>query len=199
MNVTLQPTRPMLTMPAAEAAHLRMAYLKAACILEYGSGGSTVLAGEMPEKTVFSVESDAAWLAMMQSWFAVAPAVADVRLCFADIGPTGEWGHPKDETLFRQWPGYALSVWDRPDFRQPDVVLIDGRFRVACLLATALRTQKPVVALFDDYRDRKPYHAIETLMKPTAMVGRMAQFDIAPMAFPVDRMAWVLNQFTRPL
>lgn len=191
--------RPELTMPDPEAALLRDAYLTADCILEYGSGGSTVMAGEMPGKTVFSVESDAVWLAMMRDWFASTPAIADVRLHHADIGPTGDWGHPTDETHFRQWPGYALSVWDRSDFQHPDVVLIDGRFRVASLLTTAFRIKRPVVALFDDYRDRKPYHGVENLLKPAAMVGRMARFELVPMAFPADRTAWILNYYTRPV
>ena len=62
------PQRPVLTLPPAEAEALRAAYAIADVILEYGSGGSTALAAEMPGKTVFSVESDAAWLAGMQGF-----------------------------------------------------------------------------------------------------------------------------------
>lgn len=193
------PQRPVLTMPEPEAAHVAGAFAEAGVILEYGAGGSTVLAAEMPGKTVFSVESDPAHVARLQDWFAVEPPRADVRLHHADIGPTVEWGRPADERAFRRWPGYPISVWDRPDFLHPDVVLIDGRFRVACLLTTAFRITRPVVALVDDYRGRKPYHAVEPFLRPAMMIGRMARFDLEPTPFPVDRLGWVMNFYMRPV
>ena len=61
-------TAPKLTLPPEEAEVLRDAYAAARVILEYGSGGSTLLAGENPEVVIFSVESDANWIAMMQRW-----------------------------------------------------------------------------------------------------------------------------------
>jgi hypothetical protein len=190
--------RPGLTMPPAEAAALAAAYGDAATILEYGSGGSTVLAAGMPGKTIFSVESDAAWVAMMQAWFAANPPASDPTLHHADIGPTRDWGHPVDDTGIRRWPGYALSVWDRPDFRHPDVVLVDGRFRVACLLATAFRITRPVTALFDDYAGRRTYHGVEEFLRPSALIGRMARFDLVPQPVPADRLGWIISYFTRP-
>ena len=190
---------PPLTMPEAEADQLRAVYAGAETILEYGSGGSTLVAAGLPDKTVFSVESDADWLAMMKDWFVQNPPKADVRLHHADIGPTGEWGHPADDSHFRQWSRYPVSVWDRPDFRHPDVVLVDGRFRVACLLTAAIRITRPVVALFDDYLPRKAYHKVEELVKPAAMIGRMARFELEPMAFPAERLGWMLNFYSRPL
>lgn len=188
---------PELTLPEAEAAALRSAYGGAGCILEYGSGGSTVLAAEMAGKTIFSVESDPAWLAMMQAWFAANPPASAPVLHHADIGPTRDWGHPVDESGFRRWPGYALSVWDRPDFRHPDVVLVDGRFRVACLLTTAFRITRPVTVLFDDYAGRRTYHGVEEFLRPSALIGRMARFDLAPQPVPADRLGWIISYFTR--
>ena len=41
-------TRPELTMPEAESALLRETYGRAGVILEYGTGGSTVVASELP-------------------------------------------------------------------------------------------------------------------------------------------------------
>ncbi len=186
-------------MPPGEARALRSAYEGAETILEYGSGGSTVLAGTLPGKHVFSVESDAGWFAQMQGWFAANPPQAVLALHHADVGPTKEWGHPADKGSLKRWPGYPVSVWDRADFRHPDVVLIDGRFRVACLLTTIFRITRPVVALFDDYRGRKVYHGAETMVRPVEMIGRMARFELQPTAFPVDRMAWVIGQFMRPV
>lgn len=190
---------PELTLPEAEAEAVRAAYDRAACILEYGSGGSTVIASERPGKTVFSVESDAAWAAGLDGWFAANPPLSRPVIHHADIGPTREWGKPADDSAFRRWPGYALSVWDRPDFAHPDVVLIDGRFRPACFLTVAFRITRPVTVLFDDYADREAYHTVETLAQPVARIGRMACFELSPMPFPADRMAWVIAQYLRPL
>jgi hypothetical protein len=118
--------RPDLTMPEAEAAALLAAYAGAGAVLEYGSGGSTVLAAEAGAE-VWAVESDAAWAAKMQAWFAAHPATGRAHVVHADIGPTRDWGHPVDGSRLRQWPDYALKVWDLPGFRHPDVVLVDGR------------------------------------------------------------------------
>lgn len=188
---------PALHMPPAEAAALRAAYESAATILEYGAGGSTVMAAEMAGKTVFAVESDLAWIARLESWLAAHPPRAQVHLHRAEIGPTGDWGHPRHEGSFRRWPAYPLAVWDRPDFAHPDVVLIDGRFRVACLLSVLFRITRPVTVWFDDYRDRRPYHRVEDLLRPAAMVGRMARFDLRPTPVPPARLAWMLEFFTR--
>ena len=190
--------RPLLTLPEAEAGALRSAYEAAGVVLEYGSGGSTVLAAEMPGKRVFSVESDRAWADGMQGWFAANPPASPVDLHWVDIGPTKDWGAPVGDKGWRRYHHYPLSVWERADFRHPDVVLIDGRFRVACLLTVLYRITRPVVALFDDYKDRKFYHRVEMFAEPVAFVGRMARFELEPRAFPVKDMTRIFDFFTRP-
>ncbi|MFN3578584.1 MAG: hypothetical protein ACK4TJ_16605, partial [Tabrizicola sp.] len=130
-----------LTFGDAEARFLARAYAGAGTILEYGSGGSTVLAAELGAR-VFAVESDRDWAVRLASHVA---GVSDrVQVHWADIGPTGAWGVPLKPREHHKFHRYALSVWDRPDFVQPDLVLIDGRFRCACLVAVMLRTNRPV-------------------------------------------------------
>ena len=189
--------RPLVTLPEQEAAALAAALRKSQIVLEYGSGGSTLLAAEMG-KTVFSVESDAEWLAGMREWFDQHPPKGEIVLHHADIGPTGKWGMPTGQKAFRKFPGYALDIWDHPRFRHPDLVLIDGRFRPACLLATAFRITRPVTVLFDDYVGREPYHAIEGLFRPDVFHGRMAEFHLKPTAIPADKLAWVMGWFLKP-
>ena len=188
---------PVLTMPEVEAAAYAAGLRAAQVVLEYGSGGSTVLAAEMG-KTVFSVESDAEWLQGMRDWFTRHPAKGKLVLHHADIGPTGKWGMPTGPKAFRRFPGYALDIWDHPDFEHPDLVLIDGRFRPACLLATAFRITRPVTVLFDDYTGREPYHAIEAMFRPVALHGRMAEFHLEPTPIPADKLAWAMGWFLKP-
>lgn len=184
-------------MPEAEAALLREVYAGAEVILEYGSGGSTLIAAQSARR-VFSVESDAAWLAKMEGWFAAHPARAELSLHHGDIGPTAAWGRPKDDSAFLKWPSYATSVWARDDFTAPDVVLIDGRFRPACFATVALSITKPVTVLFDDYARRPAYHTIEHFAAPIEMVGRMARFELAPQTFRPADLAWLVGLFLRP-
>lgn len=185
MTATVE--RPVLTMPLREAEALAEAYAGASSVLEYGSGGSTVMAAEAGA-AVWAVESDAAWAQMMQGWFAAHPAKAGAQVIHIDIGPTREWGHPETTEHFRRWPDYPLKIWDMPGFTHPDVVLVDGRFRLACFLTVAYRITRPVTLFFDDYTPREAYHKAEALARPTAIIGRMARFDLTPTPLTPDRM-----------
>ncbi|MGQ0565772.1 MAG: hypothetical protein ACT4OK_11965 [Gemmobacter sp.] len=191
-------TRPELTMPAPEAEVLRAAYEGASVILEYGTGGSTLMAADMPGKVIFAVESDRRWLAMMRDWIAVHPGASPVHLHQADVGATRRWGHPRNETRWRQYADYPLRVWDRDDFRHPDVVLIDGRFRVGCFLATAFRITRPVTVLFDDYAPRPAYREVEAWCAPVSITGRMATFRVAPAAVEPARLRQVIALMQEP-
>lgn len=192
------PLRPELTLPEAEAATLRSAYAAAEVILEYGSGGSTVLAAELG-KTVWSVESDKDWADMMKRWFAATPPEGTVHIVYSDIGPTKEWGHPVDDSSWKRFARYPLAVWDNPRFQHPDVVLVDGRFRVGCALATAFRITRPITLYFDDYAGRERLHVVEEYLgAPAEIIGRMARFEITPMPVPADRLLQVVHLMSRP-
>ncbi len=193
------PQRPVLTFGEVESARVRAHYEAASVILEYGSGGSTVLAAEMDDTVVFSVESDRKWAASMEAWFEANPPKGDVRICPVNIGQTVKWGLPKDTSGFRRYHQYPIDVWDRDDFQHPDLVLIDGRFRAACLITTMLRIERPVTVLFDDYVERPRYHIVERYAKPAELHGRMARFELEPRAFPVKDMAQIFRIFTRPM
>lgn len=184
-----------LTFEPKERRFVTRFYEAAETILEYGSGGSTVLAAELGRR-VFSVESDQDWAERMAAHVATISDRAHVH--WADVGPTGPWGVPMKPREFRKFHEYALSVWDRPDFVQPDLVLIDGRFRAACLVAVMMRTAKPVTVLFDDYVRRRYYHGVERLAQKEEMVGRMARFTVTPGAIPPQMVTRAIGWFTDP-
>lgn len=190
-------SRPVITLPPAEEAAVRHHYGQAKVILEYGSGGSTVIASELPDKLIFSVESDVKWLTGMTGYFDAHPTASAVTMHHGKVGRTKAWGFPQTEEHFRKWPGYALSVWDLPEFVHPDVVLIDGRFRAACFLSVLFKITKPTTVLWDDYLDRPSYHEVEALAKPVDMIGRMARFELTPTPIPADRLLWILQTYLR--
>lgn len=190
---------PTLTLPPQEAEAVRAAYETASVILEYGSGGSTILAASSAQRTVFSVESDAAWARRLGLYLKQHPLPGRVRLHVVDIGKTAAWGKPVNDDGWRGYYHYPISVWDRPDFEAPDVILIDGRFRAACFVTSALRITRETVILWDDYIKRRSYHEVEKWMRPVAMHGRLARFEVEPMKFDPGELAWMMKQFTRPL
>lgn len=191
--------RPGLTFPPEEADWLRAEYARAGVILEYGAGGSTLLAAGMPGKTVFSVESDPAWVERIARWLAVEPPAARVHLHHADVGRVKEWGMPAGQSGWRRYHHYPLSVWERGDFVHPDLVLIDGRFRAGCLLAALFRITRPVTVLFDDYLTRPRYAAVERFARPVEARGRMVRFELEPRPLPAAELAAVIDLMIRPL
>jgi Glycosyl transferase family 2 len=194
-EMDVEPGQPSFELTFGEkgARLVHLYYEAAETILEYGSGGSTVLGARLGRR-LFSVESDQTWARQMAEH--VAPISDQVQVHWADIGETGPWGVPLKSRSYQKFHRYALSVWDRPDFVQPDLVLVDGRFRAACVLAVMLRTTKPVTLLFDDYRWRKYYHGVESIARLEEMAGRMARFTVTPGTIPHDRVTQAIGWFS---
>ena len=190
--------RPQLTFPEEVGAWVRDQYDAANVILEYGSGGSTVMASEMTGKRIFSVESDKRWCGMMQDYFDHAGMQSPVTMHYGDIGRVGKWGRPQSDKSWRAYHRYPNSVWDLDTFEAPDLVLVDGRFRAACFVTTMLRTEKPLTLLFDDYVGRQQYMRVERWFKPAEIRGRMARFDITPMDLPRRDLTEILTLYTKP-
>ncbi|MBV7265560.1 hypothetical protein [Erythrobacter ani] len=188
---------PELSFPKDEAELVRAIYEKATVILEYGSGGSTIIAAEKPGKLVFSVESDREWALRLQHEIDSRKLSSPATVYHVDIGPTGDWGRPLNSDSWTNFHNYPLAIWDEPFFRQPDVVLIDGRFRPACLMAVALRTRQTVTLLFDDYKSRPAYHSVEGFLKPTKIVGRLAVFRVEPRQLDASEIRKLMENFFR--
>ncbi len=169
-----------ITLPQAEEHAVRAHYASGKNILEYGSGGSSFIALENKSASLTSVESDPNWAESIHQTLGHFFPDAHYRIHFANTGPVGAWSRPVDDSGMQLYPSYAASVWDRLDFVHPDVILVDGRFRVACFWNAVLRITKPVTLLFDDYKDRPEYHWIEAFAAPIAMHGRLAQFELKP-------------------
>lgn len=143
-------------MSASEIALFEAQLAGKASLLEFGCGGSTVAAARHVSRIV-SVDSDPAWLAKV----AADPALAgcDFIPFHADIGPVGEWGYPVDAAHMRDWPRYHAQIW-RQMSGSPDIVLIDGRFRVACALQSLIHCKPHCLLLFHDFVDRPHYHVV---------------------------------------
>jgi hypothetical protein len=152
------PKPPVIGLPHMSKAELglfRQVVAGLRAYSEFGIGGSTRLAIESGIKRVVSVESDKAWLDAAGSHPLLAEAVADGRLSLlhGDVGPTRAWGAPSDPKTKHLWPGYwqrPWAIWSQ-ERRVPDLIFVDGRFRVACALA-ALQFARSFGAGPEQYR-----------------------------------------------
>ncbi|ODT15929.1 MAG: hypothetical protein ABS35_29975 [Kaistia sp. SCN 65-12] len=181
-------------MPEAERTVLIEAYRAAETILEYGSGGSTILACLLG-KRVHAVESDLKWAGDLSGVIGRNFEGDRAVVVPVDIGPTKAWSFPADNSGYEGYSNYPNAVWDRADFRHPDLILIDGRFRVACLMTALQRVRRPTRVLFDDYRERPYYHWVEELAKPVALHGRMAEFRVDRTAIPDTNFARMIAAY----
>ena len=179
--MTALPPLPEIAMPPAEKAAVEAHYRRARVILEYGSGGSTVFAARHTGAAITAIESDAAWAENLRQGLEahglMRPGI-DIR--HANIGPTKEWGMPRSHNDWRRYWSLPVAVWQGVDAPAPDVVLIDGRFRLGCFAATLIHTTRPVTVLWDDYADRAGYAVAESFVPVTERIGRMARFELKP-------------------
>lgn len=137
---------------------------------EYGCGGSTAIANGMPNLLrIASVETDFEWAQRVHE---VCP---DVNMIWVDIGPTKEFGQPVDEKLRIGWPRVP-EVWLIAE-QSYDLVLIDGRFRVACAALICLHPNHVKRICFDDFTSRPQYHAILPFIDILETVDTMIVFQ----------------------
>jgi hypothetical protein len=132
-----------------ELALLRDAAAGSDLILEFGCGGSTTDFLTRTHADVVSVESDPVWAEVVIA--AIAPIHRTrLDLRYVDIGPVRKFGRPADRSRCDDWPAYWRDVWGSLG-DDPDLVFVDGRFRVACALNAALRADT-VIVMHDFHR-----------------------------------------------
>lgn len=151
--------------------------------LEYGSGASTYQAARLGVDFIV-VDTDPYFLDSVRAKIhAAGLGRAGQVFRYANIGWTGTWGRPLGRVtearreLFRRASDPPPECFDG---LLPDVVLIDGRFRVACALKVLnmLGAQTGWTVVVDDYTDRPQYRGIEDYAQ-VQLMGRMAVIQSA--------------------
>ena len=162
---------------------------------EYGVGLSTVWVARHAAAEVHAVDTSAEWIHNVNSH--LGEQRERVRLTHVDVGPLGGYGRPlsyERRDRFKDYvrhPGFDVAV--------PDVILVDGRFRVASFLES-LRLAPPGCAIiFDDYTERPRYHVVAEFVEPTQVSDRQALFhvpdvlDQTALELEVDKFRFVLD------
>ena len=143
--------------------------------IEYGSGGSTLYATKYCEK-IISIESDFEFQKKIQK-----KVNKNCKVIYSDIGKTIEFGVPitNDINTFLNPDGtkYALEPWK---FKfSPDLILVDGRYRVICLLTSLIKNKNTnCIYLFDDYFSRSYYSVVSTYVELLKKVDNLAIFKV---------------------
>jgi len=78
--------------------------------------------------------------------------------------------------------------------KKPDVVLIDGRFRVAVFAQALVRAAPGTRIIFDDFTVRDHYHVVKELLSPEQVSGLQALF-IVPRKIDRTLASVMVNEF----
>lgn len=156
-------------------------------------GLSTLAATVEPDRLVRSVDTSEHWKTHVAEQLSVQQR-AQTTLIHVDLGPVRNWGFPVSYNNRARFPDYFGAPWaERFD---PDLVLIDGRFRVACFLTSLLRATAGTLILFDDYTERAYYHIVETFLAPEQRSDRQAVFRVPETGIDRDQVSALLERFT---
>lgn len=166
-------------MTPAEVALFSECIPHAGCALEFGSGGSTQLFFERGASRLYSIDSDEEWLKKL-----IASPVVSIHLKYnrwkpfhANIGPVRAWGAPVAEEPQICWLNYHQYCWETILERTFDIILIDGRFRVACLCQSLLRCDNDnATYLFHDFFNRPDYSVVLEFLDVVAQADTLAVF-----------------------
>jgi hypothetical protein len=133
---------------------------KAKIYFEYGSGGSTYQANSRSNiQKIYSVESDKEWHNKLKNII----KTNKVQYIYNEMNTLpNSWGYPGDNCSDLEKINYSdqIKKLSKEEQNNIDLVLIDGRFRVACCLKLFDIVNNDCVIIFDDFFPRKNYNIV---------------------------------------
>ena len=133
--------------------------------LEFGCGGSTYqacLKGNIEK--IYSIESDKKWIEKVErEVIKKSDKSGRVRFIYNEMqSPPNSWGHPGINATEKQMKSYSscLKNLTESEISELDLILIDGRFRVACCLKCYDLISYDCFVIFDDFLNREHYHIV---------------------------------------
>jgi len=161
--------------------HLFTKYVNTAkTYFEFGSGGSTYFTANIPSiDNIYSVESDMEWFSKLNADLSNRITIKYVDICALPKN----WGNPGPDATDDMKRNYTDSIYDVSD-KHIDVMLIDGRFRVACGLKSFNVLDDESYLIIDDYLNRPGYHILnnyyDIVERGNVMVVMKKKKDISP-------------------
>lgn len=140
---------------------------------EYGCGASTRWVATQTRSQIYAVDTAEMWV---QSVLENVGSRDSLSLHWVNLGPLADWGRPIGFTKSANFKEYTDWMW--PQTQKPDLVLVDGRFRVCCFATSLKQAAEGTTIVFDDYTNRPHYHIVESLLTPSSTCGRQAIFRV---------------------
>lgn len=159
---------------------------------EYGVGESTVWVLKNTKSNIIAVDSSKEWLEKIKLKTSSRDTSNRIDFNWVDLGPLSNWGKPTSYAKIENIDTYLNYIWQQS--LKPNLVLIDGRFRVACFLTCLLKADSGTKLIFDDYVNRPYYHIIEKIIEPAQLSPRQALF-IVPVNIDKIRVQKYLEKF----
>ena len=148
-------------------------------VVEFGLGGSTLLALKQPNITKFiGVDSDPEWIRRLEEAPEAAACGRTVKFLHAGIGEVGDWGRPLNAEKIGNWPQYSQAPWGL--IGKPDLVFVDGRFRVSCIMESVLRGRPDTVTIVHDFWNRPDYHCTLPFLECQERCDTLGVFTAKP-------------------
>ena len=130
---------------------------------EWGIGETTTKICDSFQGSVVSIDNSLEWVEKTS-------ATANATLTYIDTGPILQWGNPVDDKSSLVWPNYYNEIRKHHPI---DVVLVDGRWRVSCVMAAARWHPNAFVFLHDFVEERPWYKSVLNFMDVFGQVERL--------------------------
>ena len=124
-----------LTLPQEVASELKALYSKKVVVLEYGTGGSTLLALESNDgNLVMGCETDSQWLSRLSTEIVSRNLSNRFFPVYQGVGKTKEWGYPSfTDEEYSDKRGQQLSIasilpWQI--LKKKNYLFTDGRYTI---------------------------------------------------------------------
>jgi hypothetical protein len=155
---------------------------------EYGVGASTSWVLDNSNANIIAVDTNKEWI----DYVNINVYSSRAKLIWINLGELTNWGRPNSYKYKDSFIDYVSGVWKFE--KKADVVLIDGRFRVACFFYSLLHSKTGSIIIFDDYFNRPFYHVIEEVVSLHKKCGRQAVFKV-PRVFDKKLTLNLFNKF----
>ena len=131
---------------------------KSSVYFEFGSGGSTYQSSNRENiKKIYTVESDKSWYRKLKDMI----RMDKIHFIYNEMDTQpNNWGYPGPNSTIEQKKNYSEHIRNIKDVKDIDLILIDGRFRVACCLKCFDVIKDDCYIVFDDFLNRPSYHVV---------------------------------------
>lgn len=119
--------------------------------VEFGVGASTIWLSNHTNAEIHCVDSSKEWIDFVDARI----TSQNQQFHHINLGLLGSHGTPNTYDKLENFENYSNSIWSKN--LNPKLVLVDGRFRVACFIKALLNTAPGTYIIFDDYFSRPHY------------------------------------------